>query len=40
MVVRDDIYWSLFSEPIGQIFLENCQLSLIVFDPVTEEIVK
>ncbi|MBD2634558.1 XisH family protein [Limnothrix sp. FACHB-881] len=40
LAVRDDIYWSLFSEPIGQIFLENRQLSLIVFDPVTEEIVK
>ena len=40
LAVRDDVYLDIFSEPIGRIFIENNQLNIIVFDPVTEEIVK
>ncbi|WNN88686.1 element excision factor XisH family protein [Gloeocapsopsis dulcis] len=40
LAIRDDVYLDIFSEPIGRIFIENHQLSIIVFDPITEEIVK
>ena len=40
LAIRDDVYLDIFSEPIGRIFIENHQLKLIVFDPITEEVVR
>ena len=40
LAIRDDVYLDIFSEPIGRIFIENHQLKIIVFDSITEEIVR
>ena len=40
LAVNDKIYEDLFSEPIGQILLENKRLKLLVFNVKNEVIVK
>lgn len=40
LAIRAEIYHDLFSEPIGQLLLNNKQIKLIVFNPKTQELVK
>jgi hypothetical protein len=40
LAIRRPIFRELFEEPIGQLLIENEKLKLIVFDAVTEAIVK
>ena len=40
LAIRTEIYNDLFSEPIGQLLLNNQQIKLIVFNPETQELVK
>ncbi len=40
LAIRASVYESLFAEPIGQLFVENGQLQIIVFNEHTEEITK
>ncbi|MGH9755397.1 MAG: XisH family protein [Blastocatellia bacterium] len=40
LAVAIDIYAEVFEDDLGQLLLETYQAPLIVFDPVTEEIVK
>ena len=40
LAIRKPVFRELFEEPIGQLLIENERLKLIVFDSVTEAIVK
>lgn len=40
LAVATDIYAEVFEDDLGRLLLETYQAPLIVFDPVTEEIVK
>ena len=40
LAINDAAYETVFSEPIGQLLLENKRLKLIVFDPSTKEILR
>jgi hypothetical protein len=40
LAVTDSAYASIFDEPIGQVAVEKLQITLIVFDPVKEVIVR
>lgn len=40
LAVREEAYEEIFSEPIGQMLLENGRLRLIIFSADAEEIVK
>ncbi len=39
LAIRADTYDELFTEPIGEMLLENGRLRLIVFDEITEVII-
>ncbi len=40
LAIREEVYYSLFEEPIGLILLENQRVQLIIFDPQEEVIVR
>jgi XisH protein len=40
LAVRQKVFINLFQEPVGQKFLENKRLKLLVFDEVNEEIIE
>ncbi|MEG4443044.1 element excision factor XisH family protein [Microcoleus sp. AT9_B5] len=40
LAIRAEVYAEIFSEPIGQILLENKRFKLIVFDSLKETIVR
>lgn len=40
LAIRQAVFLDLFEEPIGKLLLENNRMSLIVFDPQREVIVK
>jgi XisH protein len=40
LAVRQKVFINLFQEPVGQKFLENKRLKLLVFDEVSEEIIE
>lgn len=40
LAVRQTTFLELFDEPIGQLLVESERIKLIVFNPVTEEIVQ
>ncbi|MEG4454513.1 element excision factor XisH family protein [Microcoleus sp. N9_A1] len=40
LAIRAEVYAQIFSEPIGQILLENKRFKLIVFDSLKETIVR
>ncbi len=40
LAIRTEVYAQIFSEPIGQILLENKRFKLIVFDSLKETIVR
>ncbi|MEG3933593.1 MULTISPECIES: element excision factor XisH family protein [unclassified Microcoleus] len=40
LAIRAEVYAEIFSEPIGQILLENKRFKLIVFDSLNETIVR
>ncbi len=40
LAIRDEIFETLFQEPLGQLVLRRQQLNLVVFDPVEEVIVQ
>jgi len=40
LAIRQAVFLDLFEEPIGKLLLENNRMSLIVFDPQIEVIVK
>jgi len=39
LAIRQEVYNDLFSEPIGQLLLNNKQIKLIVFNPNKEELI-
>ncbi len=40
LAIRTEVYAQIFSEPIGQILLENKRFKLIIFDSLKETIVR
>lgn len=40
LAISDDVYWEIFNDPVGLLILEKEQMRLVVFDPVSERIVK
>lgn len=40
LAVRARAFDSVFTEPIGKLFLDNCQVQVIVFDEQTETILQ
>lgn len=40
LAVRQNVFINLFQEPVGLKFLENKRLKLLVFDEISEEIIK
>lgn len=40
LAVRQSIYIELFEQPIGKLLIESERVRLIVFDPVSEEILR
>ena len=40
LAIREEVYNDLFSEPIGQLLLNNQQIKLIVFNFLRQELVK
>ena len=40
LAVREEMYQSVFVKGIGKLFMENHSIRLIVFDPLTEEILQ
>ena len=40
VAVHEKIYNDLFTEPIGQLLLENQRIQLIIFNPITEVILR
>ena len=40
LAIREEVYNDLFSEPIGQLLLNNQQIKLIVFNLKRQELVK
>lgn len=40
LAVRQKVFINLFQEPVGQKFLENKRLKLLVFDEITEEVIE
>jgi XisH protein len=40
LAIRAEVYAQIFSEPIGQVLLENKRFKLIVFEVLKETIVR
>lgn len=40
LAIREEIYYELFSEPIGQLLLNNQQIKLITFNSEKQELVE
>ncbi len=40
LAIRDEIYFTLFSEPLGQLLLRKERVNLLVFNPEIKEISK
>ena len=40
LAVRQNVFINLFQEPVGQKFVENKRLKLLVFDEISEEVIK
>lgn len=38
LAIRDTVFFDVFTEPIGQVLLDNQRLKLLVFEPATEVI--
>ena len=40
LAVRQNVFINLFQEPVGQKFVENKRLKLLVFDEIAEEVIE
>jgi hypothetical protein len=40
LAIRQTVFETLFQEPIGQVLLRHQRVKLLVFDPVTQEVVQ
>lgn len=39
LAIREEVYFSLFEEPIGRLLIDNKRIQLLIFDPY-EEVIK
>ncbi|KPA09679.1 XisH protein [Candidatus Magnetomorum sp. HK-1] len=40
LAIREEIFSTLFAEPLGQILLRKNRVNLLVFDPITKEVLQ
>jgi len=40
LAIREEVFSTLFAEPLGQILLRKNRVNLLVFDPIKKEVLQ